>query len=1196
MEYTPGGLARLWSAVGSLIVVLLTVSNSPAQPSPVPAESSATIWANPLRGGPIDALLIGPESATSDFASLAQRLQMKSTEVAFNFNTREGTGREPRPVFSESGLERLSQSLRRPYDVIVLARIGLGDLPDKQRQLLRSRLDKGTGLLLVHYGADEATAAAEKLESLPRSDSSASIERGFGSRLLSGWQQGLDTVNTFEDEDQRVAEIAYWSNAAHSHCLIPAPQDDTLHAPTTVNNYFSRVARALCWAAGRDPFLKIESIEDPTISGPDDIDTPPQLPKEFIQRMRDAAPPLLLQPYELKLDKIAKKKYRIRAQARYPYRNIQTGFFTDATLERGEDGLILDLPVGYGDFFLDCWILDGNTVVDWFTKAVRRDGWPEISDIKFSTLAIEPNDSIEISMQVRRHFHRPRPSMVFARATDSLGRIVAEEGVRVSEDGGEATVELRLVDLLAPYLKIEVFAADAEEGPLNSWMMAHCDYAFAHALVRESASATFRFAALGSHRTDYNLRVVNREHARYGVDTIHLPQLAHPPGAAAMDHLDAIPALGPFDLTAWDLDADLRTRQAYALEEQALSYRHFSPGLYMLNAEDSASSPQIRISQSEARRPMLQRFLRMRYPNLAALNAAWGSAHKDWDQAATAALDGPKSMSTRMDLASFEEDTTLRGYLSARNVIQAIDPRAQVGLPTPLPEELQNTPSLIRRTGFILVDAEPLDLKRVGVYRSTRSTALLKVDRALSEYPEQFTGWLPWYATLHGLDGIWLDRKVPLGRRNSGDSTFVEDSLSFFEALAREVQVVRSGYSELLKRARRTNSSIALYDSHSSAKLDQISPADNYSMRAAQVGFANLLSALGYSYDMIDYEALVEGQLRKYRLCILPFSRALSDEEIMALREFNTNGGTLLADILPGRFDEHAAPRSPNPFDETFRVESTGRVNFAPPASIQLRENPKRPRQGTKAESARADRSVQPLNDSHLATSGDTPIAIVTQSGKGQAILLNYSLGKQSAIRQPHFDTWLEESGAIKLLDTPVLDSSAFSGTVSTYNFHGADIYAFLRNPAETKSAEAIRLPVPSDRHAYDPLTARHFRPGTTATFKVLPGDVALLASLEYEVSRVKITAPEHVRKGARLQIHAEIKTRAALPKDHMVHVELTDPDDTLLPHYSRTLDCPDGDCATYIPMALNDSGGTYTVTVRDLLSGKTGRVEVLVF
>ena len=111
----------------------------------------------------------------------------------------------------------------------------------------------------------------------------------------------------------------------------------------------------------------------------------------------------------------------------------------------------------------------------------------------------------------------------------------------------------------------------------------------------------------------------------------------------------------------------------------------------------------------------------------------------------------------------------------------------------------------------------------------------------------------------------------------------------------------------------------------------------------------------------------------------------------------------------------------------------------------------------------------------------------------------------------------------------------------------------------------------------------------------MMPGEAALLCSLPYEVTRVLVAAPELVGQGRRLPVRAEIKTRGALPRGHIVHVTLTDPGGTPLYHYARVLDCPDGRCETYIPLARNDPPGTYTLSVRDVLTGTVGEAKVVV-
>ena len=1163
------------------------------------AAPPPVVWAIPIQGGPIEVLFVGPEAAAADFEHLQRRLQLKTSRVTFPFATDAGGARETRPLLDEPALGDLRRALEKPPHVVVLARIGMDDLPAPLRQRLRSLAEAGTGLVLVSYGPDRSPAPGELFEGLGPKQDSEVVTRGIGAGALAGWQDGLDRVHLYEGERGRAVAIAYWSNAPQTHCLVPAAEDDVLHAPGTIDNYLSLVARAVRWAAGRDPELRIEKVESMTPPGPDAVDTPPQLPAEFIQNMRDAAAQPLLRPYRLRLNRPAKKKYTVRVRARYPYRGLESSYTPDDVIGRGEQSIILNLPVGYGDCFLDFWLLDRGVVVDWFTEAVRHEGWPEITNVVFSSLAVEPNDTIEISLRVRPHYHRPRPCTVFVRATDSLGRLVAETSVPVDAKGGEITVELPLVDLLAPYLKVEVFAADTKEGPLNHWLMERSDYAFAHVLVRRNAPNGFRFITDGPAATEFNTRRHNRTMAAYGIDAIHMSDPADPVGVPALDHLDAIPTVASYAIPASYEDPDTRSNQDYELGEQTRRYRQFGPGLYLLDIENISLGEGASASNAGLYAQEFQRFLAAKYPGLTALNRAWGTAFDDWSEARSAAIRGPRSTSAHMDLDAFEESMLLTAYLRAGDVISEIDPRARVGIEAIAPGKKNyalDSATFLRRVDFLLVSDDPLAADKVQSFRSDRGMAILKPAGGLLARGVRFAEWLPWYAALHGLDGLWIDSRAgTMIGRGPGDGAkkhAPEDPLS---ALAREVRVVQSGIAALLKQARPVRSGIAIYDSRSSTRLDRVVPVNAYASRTSQESFARLLDKFGYQYDFVDYEAVVKGALADYSLCVLPFARALSSEEIFALQRFHREGGALIADILPGRYDEHGSPREENPLRRLFGVSSHGQLRLGPIAPISLKEDPKRGRRRRAAAPVRPDRSIYGSNAGILATVDETAIGFVRVEAAGRTLLLNYCLGNSPNELEPAISEWVEKTGATKKCADALLSRGNFSGDVSVFKFSEATLYTFLKRPDEKDTDERVRIVVESDRHAYDVLTGRHYGPGSKASLKVTPGRAALLCSLPYEVTRVVVAASKVVGRGRRLSIHAEIKTRGGLPQDHVVHVAITAPDGSTMPHYARVLDCPNGRCETYIPLAINDAPGQYTVTVRDVLTGTVGHAEVIV-
>src|SRR5204863_285464 len=77
-------------------------------------------------------------------------------------------------------------------------------------------------------------------------------------------------------------------------------------------------------------------------------------------------------------------------------------------------------------------------------------------------------------------------------------------------------------------------------------------------------------------------------------------------------------------------------------------------------------------------------------------------------------------------------------------------------------------------------------------------------------------------------------------------------------------------------------------------------------------------------YRFVSYRDVMQqgaAALNGYRALILPRTLALSDREAAAIRDWVGRGGTLIADYLPGAFDEHCKGRATGALDEVFGVQ-----------------------------------------------------------------------------------------------------------------------------------------------------------------------------------------------------------------------------------------------------------------------------------
>ena len=83
-----------------------------------------------------------------------------------------------------------------------------------------------------------------------------------------------------------------------------------------------------------------------------------------------------------------------------------------------------------------------------------------------------------------------------------------------------------------------------------------------------------------------------------------------------------------------------------------------------------------------------------------------------------------------------------------------------------------------------------------------------------------------------------------------------------------------------------------------------------YSRQGLQYTIEDLL----YQYDYVAPEQILSGKLKNYRILFMPRILALSDSEVSHLKAFMADGGKIVADQLPGDFDELGVKRAVNPF------------------------------------------------------------------------------------------------------------------------------------------------------------------------------------------------------------------------------------------------------------------------------------------
>ena len=87
------------------------------------------------------------------------------------------------------------------------------------------------------------------------------------------------------------------------------------------------------------------------------------------------------------------------------------------------------------------------------------------------------------------------------------------------------------------------------------------------------------------------------------------------------------------------------------------------------------------------------------------------------------------------------------------------------------------------------------------------------------------------------------------------------------------------------------------------------------------LGAATILSRNHVAYDIVLDNALVNGELEKYSLLVLPNSACLSDEQVRGIQRFLGKGGSLVCSFETGCYDEYGNHRLENPLWSILGIE-----------------------------------------------------------------------------------------------------------------------------------------------------------------------------------------------------------------------------------------------------------------------------------
>jgi glycosyl hydrolase family 42 (putative beta-galactosidase) len=313
----------------------------------------------------------------------------------------------------------------------------------------------------------------------------------------------------------------------------------------------------------------------------------------------------------------------------------------------------------------------------------------------------------------------------------------------------------------------------------------------------------------------------------------------------------------------------------------------------------------------------MREWLKQRYGGLAALNEQWGSRFSSWDSVvpmttAEAMKRRDGNYSAWADFKEWMDEAFARALALGTQAVHAADPRAYAAIAGAQVPGWGGYDYSRLATAVDLI--EPYDDGgNVEILRSL-NPGLVQLRTSYAGPGEVHA---IWRGLLRGSRGVifWDPKYQIVGE----DGRVGERG----RELAPVLKEIKSGLGALLMRSERQTAPVAVLYSPASLRVQWMldwqprgsawsdrAPSEVFedasAVRESLTGFLDLLGRTGLEARVLTPGLLEQGALREgIRVLILPRALALSAREAAQIRRFAAGGGTVIAEGVPGQYDEH---------------------------------------------------------------------------------------------------------------------------------------------------------------------------------------------------------------------------------------------------------------------------------------------------
>ncbi len=629
-------------------------------------------------------------------------------------------------------------------------------------------------------------------------------------------------------------------------------------------------------------------------------------------------------------------------------------------------------------------------------------------------------------------------------------------------------------------------------------------------------------------------------------------------------------------------------------------------------------------------------WLQQEYGTLSALNSEWHTAFKNWNDVVPFTTDEARksgNFAPWADHRTFMEITFARTYQTARDAVLEGDKDGHIAV--------SGTQATNAYDG---ADWARLD-RVIDDFISYDGGNQWDMHRSFAKRNAMLGFWTGYGS--HGLavqNAIWSAAIQNVLHPNVfWMYSFLDPDLTYSKS-ARDMGIAFKslkfeGIGELLMESERLHDGIALHYSmpsvHAASILgyhkrtrdddDEMPVRTGLTFPANRDGWVRSIKDLGMQFNFIDADLMRKGELipSKYKVLVLPFSSALSDDEVKGIITFVQSGGVVIADGATGIMDQHCAWRQSAALNELFGINAPTPSNRGSmkPVAGEVKVTEEGGRWGLDAKDltgiAAAETNIKAAAGIPLVRIADTDAVITRKVGNGWAVYLNTFLHDYSKERAEKFG-----GGQYRSLIAAVLTHAGVEPVVRVlgargkrleqaqvvrYHFGDEQILTIVKDNMAVEgisqrdgvtiyndsalgriARQDISIRLPAKFHVTDIRSGKRLGFTDSVQSSVIVGD-ALVLGLSAADNKITIDAPATAALGE----HVKLKIDSTLPGPRLVRCHVFDPDGAMLPVYASNLLMQSSSGWFVLPSALNDVGGLYTVIATDVVTGATASAKI---